>query len=523
MYDVLLVDDEVNILEGIAALVNWTACKTSLQAKASNGQMAFDLIKQSPPDIVITDIKMPGMNGVELIQQVYSLNPEIRFIVLSGYDEFEFAKTAMECNVKHYLLKPSNEKKIEAALREIVGDLDEKNQKQAFLERMRSHLQKVMPKAKEQFLKDYITNKSYSIQDWENYSQMFGLQTTSKLFRLLVLVVDGKHEYEQQFALKEMVTGQLGEVQSVLMSTTIGERIVLMLEDISVEELSHHLKEIKKSYTSFYQKTFTTAISNPGSISELRMLYNEAINCLTQRFYLADGSIITVQDVGNPGGARFKDLQYDHEDLLLAVRSGNAEAMRRYLSDFFEDIHSRKLEARLVKSHCLELYMSIIRQAEKQAMDHYFQQIVFFQQYNHFLEIKQYIMEIAEEITAHHYERTKQTQTNIITRVIEYVENNLAEQELSLSKIAADVLYMNPDYLGKLFKKEKGERFSNFLVNLRIDAAKELIEETDHVKVFEVAEAVGFGNNPRYFGQVFKKYTGMTPTEFKTNIVEKQG
>ncbi|QTM99154.1 response regulator [Sediminibacillus dalangtanensis] len=520
MYRVLLVDDEINILEGIAALVDWSSCNTSLQVKATNGQMAFELIRENPPDIVITDIKMPGMNGVELIQQVHRQYPEIRFIVLSGYDEFEFAKTAMECNVKHYLLKPSNEKKIEDALNQVVADLDEQNQKRDFLERMRSHLQKVMPKAKEQFLKDYITNKSYSLQDWETYSQMFGLQTTSKLFRLLVLVVDGAHEYEQQFALKEMVTERMGEQQSVPMSTTIGERIVLLLEDMPVTELSEYLKEMKKTYKSFYQKTFTTAISNAGTINELRMLYNEAINCLTQRFYLADGSIITVQDIGEADDARFKELQYDHEDLLLAVRSGNTEAMRHYLSDFFDDIHHRKLEVGLVKSHCLELYMSIIRQADQQAMDRYFQQIILFQQYNRFGEIKQYISEIAEEITAYHYERTKQTQTNIISRVISYVENNLAEEEMSLSKIAADVLYMNPDYLGKLFKKEKGERFSNFLINRRMEKAKRLIEETEQVKVFEVAEAVGFGNNPRYFGQVFKKHTGMTPTEYKMHSIK---
>ncbi|SDJ77896.1 response regulator transcription factor [Sediminibacillus albus] len=514
MYNVLLVDDEINILEGIAALVDWEKCGTTLQVKAFNGQMAFEFIKDNPPDIVITDIKMPGLNGVELIQRVHRIYPDIKFIVLSGYDEFQFAKTAMECNVKHYLLKPSNEKKIEAALQQVVADLEEQQRKQVFMENMRSHLQKVMPKAKEQFLKDYITNKKYNIQDWESYSQLFDLNTNSTEFRLIVLAVDEAHEYEQQFALKQMVTGEMGKNRDIPLSTTIGEKIVLLAEDVPLPELTAKLKETKQTYKNFYQKTFTTAISDPGGIGQLRSMYNEALNCLTQRFYLANGSIITVQDIGKEAG-RFKDLQYDHEDLILAVRSGNTDVVHIYLTEFFDDIRCQKYEAGLVKSHSLEMYMSIIRQAGKGDMDHYFQQVIFFQQYERFDEIKQFIISVAEEITNYHYERTKQTQTNIIRRVVAYVEENLADTELSLTKIAAEVLYMNPDYLGKLFKKEKGERFSNFLISRRIESAIDIIKDSEQVKVFEVAEAVGFGNNPRYFGQVFKKYTGVTPTEFK--------
>nr|WP_245345461.1 response regulator [Halobacillus andaensis] len=511
----MLVDDEINILEGIAAIVNWEECGTELAAKANHGQMAFEMIVEHQPDIVITDIKMPGLNGVQLIQKVHKLYLDIRFIVLSGHDEFEFAKTAMECNVKHYLLKPSNEQKIEKALREVVGDLDEEQDKAEFLQNMKDHLKQVMPKAKEQFLKDYITNKKYGVQDWEHYSQLFEIDTNSQEFRLLVIKMDDPYEYEHLLALKKVMVEKIGE-HSIPLETTIGDKIVILTEFTSLEEVIEKLKEAKTSFTSFYPMDYTVAVSDLGSISQLRHLYNETLNCLTQRFYVTGGSIITMKDL-KKDQTSIEELQYDHEDLIYAIRSGNTEMVLHYLNDFFEEVWQEKYEVSLVQSHCLELFMSVIRQSSKEDMDQYFKQIIVFQEYDNFHEMRQFLEKVATEISQHHYERTKQTQSNIINRVVEFVEKNLGDQELSLSHIASDVLYMNSDYLGKLFKKEKGERFSNFLINRRIEKAIELIEESDEVKIFEVAEAVGFGNNPRYFGQVFKKYTGVTPTNYINN------
>ncbi|SFJ50313.1 two-component system, response regulator YesN [Halobacillus dabanensis] len=511
MYKILLVDDEINILEGIAAIVDWEACGTELMAKAHHGQMAFDIITERQPDIVVTDIKMPGLNGVQLIRKVHDIYPEIRFIVLSGHDEFEFAKTAMECNVKHYLLKPSNEQKIEKALKEVVSDLDEEQGRQEFLESMRDHLKKVMPKAKEQFLKDYITNKKYSVKDWEYYSQLFEIDTDSKEFYLLVIEMEDSYDYEHLLALKKIMVEEVGE-SHIPLETTIGDKIVILIELDSREFIIEKVKGAKQSFHSYYPIDYTVAISNLGSINQLRNLYNETLDCLTQRFYVPGGSIITPQDINHQSS--MEELQYDHEDLIYAIRSGNKEVVQQYLDDFFNEVWQEKYAVNLLRSHCLELFMSMIRQADRKQIDEYFKQVILFQEYERFQDMKGFIEKTALEISHYHYERTKQTQSTIINRVVEFVEKNLSDENLSLSHIATDVLYMNSDYLGKLFKKEKGERFSSFLINRRMEKARELFEHSDQVKIFEVAEAVGFGNNPRYFGQVFKKHTGVTPSNY---------
>jgi two-component system, response regulator YesN len=520
MYKVLLVDDEINILEGIAAVVDWKSCGTSLVKKAQNGRMAFDYIMEDPPDIVISDIKMPGLSGVDLIEKVHPLFPNIKFIILSGYDEFDYAKTVMQYNVKHYLLKPSNETKIEEALKKVVEELDEQIGKEQFVTSIKNKLQDVMPKAKEQFLKEFITNKKYGIPEWEYFSQLFEMKLITENFKLVALEIDEDHDFEHIFALKEMAVELLNSHNTVQLCTIIGEKIVILCENCPDPTLIEKIKKVKERFSDIYELKFTSAISSVGSINQLRRLYNEVIDCLSQRFYLGNGSIIAVNDLQKEDDSYFDHVQlFDHEDFIFSMRSGNILEVKHYLELFFEQLKKEKYDVNLVKSHCLELYMSIIRQAKKEKMDELFHKLIEFQEFTILGDYQEFIETVSIEIAQQNYDRNKESQSDIIKKLIEYVESHFADQSLSLSKIANDVFYMNSDYLGKLFKKEYGENFSIFLIKLRVDQAISLIENKGDVKMFEVAEEVGFGDNPRYFSQVFKKYTGLTPSEYKNKLL----
>ncbi|MDQ0300189.1 two-component system response regulator YesN [Salibacterium salarium] len=514
MYEVMVVDDEINILEGIATMVDWQSCGTCLASKAYNGQMAFDIIQQTPPDIIVTDIKMPGLNGIELIEKVHSYFPNIRFIVLSGYDEFTFAKTAMKCGVKHYLLKPSNEKKIEEAIKEVVADLDMNSENEAFIESIRTKLNKVIPKAKEQFLREFIINRKYNIKEWTYYQELFGLEKESGPFRLIGCVIDNDFEYEHLFTLKEIMNKQLADSQNILLSTIISERIVLLVENSEVEEVIEQVKIVKKEWKSLTGDSFTTAVSGKSDLANLHLLYQEILEGLTYRFYLGRGGIVTSEDIQNEDN-RPKGFSFDHENLLLAIRSGNKKETAAYLEHFFEELKKTRLDIQVVRTHCLELFMSFIRQTRTEVMEEMFQYVHRFHTSSTLQDIETFIKQIAIEIAEVNYDAKRETQNQLVNQVIDYAKKHLEEESLSLSSIASDVFYMNSDYLGKLFKKETGQKFSTYLMEERMKTAITLIEQSEEVKMFEVAESVGFGNNPRYFSQVFKKHTGSTPTDYK--------
>lgn len=515
MYKVLLVDDEINILEGIASLVDWNGCGTSLIYKAHNGLMAFEYIQGNPPDIVVTDIKMPGLNGLELIEKVHAIYPEIKFIVLSGHDEFEYAKAAMQFNVKYYLLKPSNEEKIEEALKKVVSELNDQKGKEQLVINIKNKLQNVLPKAKEQFLKEFITNKKYGIPEWEYFSQLFEMEVSSQDFKILVLEIDLEHDFESIFALKEIAVHELGDNSLIHLCTTIGERVVILCKNCPDQELIEKVKNIKEIFLNLYNLHFTTALSNTGTITQLHRLYNEALDCLTQRFYLGNGGIISAHDIHKEESDFGHTGWFDHEEFIYSIRSGNLEKITSYLEQFFQYLKREKYKVNMVKSHCLEIFTAIIRQAKKEKMDELFQKIIYFQELHTLEQFKDFIGQISREVAQQNYSQAIETQSDVIRKVLEYVEKHYADQSLSLSKIANDIFYMNSDYLGKLFKKETGEKFSSYLVNKRVQKAIELMDQREQVKMFEVAEEVGFGNNPRYFSQVFKKNTGLTPSEYK--------
>lgn len=189
MYKVLLVDDERIITDGMAKVIAWESIGTSLIGTARNGIEAFSVIEQKQPDIVISDIKMPGMNGLELVEKVNSVFPHIRFILLSGFSEFDYAKQAMAYGVKHYLLKPCNEHSIMDAVTELCEDLTQRLNREKFVQQMKGTLESVMPYAKEQMLKEIVTNQ-YENKDLDYYHKLFQLDLHSSKVRLVLFQLE---------------------------------------------------------------------------------------------------------------------------------------------------------------------------------------------------------------------------------------------------------------------------------------------------------------------------------------------
>ena len=247
---------------------------------------------------------------------------------------------------------------------------------------------------------------------------------------------------------------------------------------------------------------------------ELRQLYREALQGLAERFYLEEGGIISTGLIDRQP-FRIDELQFNHEELLVFIRSGNKVETNHYLNHYFSYITEKKYDVGIVKAHSLELYMSIIRQASNELMDELFAAVAQFQRLQTFRQIEEFMMQNTSKVVSENYKSTKKQISTTIQRLCDYVESSYWDSELSLLQLSTDVFYMNADYLGKLFKKEMGEKFSHYLMKLRIKKAIEQMCEIENSKVAEVAELVGFGNNPRYFSQVFKKQTGYTPKEYK--------
>lgn len=519
MYKLVLVDDERIIRESIAAMINWEEHGIALTGVAADGLEAYELICTNPPDIVIADIKMPGMNGLELIAEVKKKYPEILFIILSGYEEFEFAKTAMQYGVKYYLLKPSNEKKIIEALNKIKAEIEKKQAKEKEITKIKKDFKKILPRLKEQFFKEFVTNKSCGIKEWEYYRDLLGLHTENQFFRLLVCQTTDRFAFEYLFALKKIAEKIINK-DNLLLSTTIGEQVLFLVRNMEIKILLSTAKKIKKKFYDYYHVDVTIALSGPGKIEETQALFSETREYIKHGFYLGEGSVITKQDIDD--NKETTKFGYDYDQIGTLIKSGDVKETKTEIDRFFYHLQKAVYEKNIAVTYCLNLFSAVIRESPEEELSEYMKKIFELVNMDTLDQIHRCVRETAVKIAQINYENNRRRNNKKINKVIELVKDNMGREELSLKWLANELLYMNADYLGKLFKKEKNERFSDYVMRLRMEKAKELIRKGDY-KIFEITEKVGFGDNSQYFSQVFKKYTGYTPTEYrKASLVDEE-
>ncbi|MFC0211997.1 response regulator [Paenibacillus chartarius] len=513
MFRVMLVDDERIILEGISQLVDWHALGTELVATARNGVEAFERIGEHMPDIVISDIRMPGMDGLELVARAYAAYPNVRFVLLSGFGEFDYASRAMQYGVRHYLLKPTNEEKIGEALKELVAELEQERSKESFVQNMRDELKKMMPHVKEQFLKEFVTNKTYGNRDWDYYRGLFRLELNDRV-RLLLFQLEGRFEFEHLFAIKNIAQDLL---ETPLLSTTIGDHVLLLLEDEAegdYEALLERIYKIRDTFQAYYKLDVTIALSDPGHITKARSLYKETLQLLGYRFYLGEGSLITRKDTGGGPAPQAKEFGFDEERLTMAVRSGHREEAAAALEELIGGLKDAQLSIDVTKSYVIQQFVALVRNCAPDEMTDYYGKIPQIVDLSTLQGIQTFLSNVVDSLTERFYEQNRVKHSAIVRKVLDIVDEQLGNSGLSLNWVAHEMLYMNADYLGKLFKKETGEKFSNYVTKTRIRKATEMIAQEPDIKIFELAERLGFGDNPQYFSQVFKKYTGSTPSEY---------
>ncbi len=518
MYKVLLVDDEFIILDGIASVMDWEACGTVLAGTAQNGVEALEMVKRDPPDIIISDIRMPGLDGLQLIAAVAELYPDTQFIMLTGFSEFDYAKTAMQYGVKHYLLKPCSEESLAESLAELVQERKERDEHRQFVQSIKYGLERVLPHAKEQFLTEFVTNKTYGVREWTYFGELFGLQFQSQRVRLLLFAVEGDHEYEHLFAVKNIAEDM---IRHRMLSSTVGSHVLILMEDaLKEEELFERIGGIRDAFRKYYRFDLTAALSDPGELTQVRRMYNRTLHCLNHRFYLGEGSLITERDIAERGKAEAEadkqsgqPFEYDEKRFAIPIQAGNWEEAERELARLFRQLSDARLSIAETKSYLVQMFMEVVRLCDPAPMKDAMDQMTRELETGTLQSFQQFVLAVAKQAALERFERHRRKHSQIVEQVKSIVERRYREESLTLQTIAGE-MYMNPDYIGKMFKKETGEKFTQYIIGFRIQKALELIERGGY-SIASLAEETGFGDNASYFSKVFKKHTGFSPSEYK--------
>lgn len=498
--------------------------------EASDGLQGMEICRQYKPDIIITDIQMPLMDGLSFISRAKEFCPNSHFIILSGYDNFEYARTAMRYGVKDYLLKPSSKEEISEVLSQVITDIEQEqafrselHSKQYTFERTLSQFQKI-------FLGDVLLGK-YSPQHIDDYMASYNIHLGSDFLLVVCFKViypeDRKqdtsidlthtewfrHLLEKYFCLSQAEISS--DMQALILNNT---RPVFELQKIDAN-ISQQIKNYEAQHNIRFYCAFSRTTDN---IRELPVLYREALALLYYRFFYPETIFFAQNTVPCCNEKRNIIIPDAMLDSLFHAFTGKSRLdFRQNVYALLEYFYSSPnicpdSFALCVEKACHHLTVSLIRgNYISKVQDSLSPNVssIFERAYNVQSLTKLLYHQLADyrkSIIENRKSDLEKPRSPIET-AIAYIDANY-HKDLDLSSVA-ELAAMNSSYFSSQFKKRTGLPFSSYVQKLRLEKAKDLLINSNQ-KLYEISESIGI-SNVKYFCKIFKEYTGMTPTEYK--------
>lgn len=527
-YKVLIADDNPLICESLRETINWKKYQCTFIQCAENGNEAWNLIGQLQPEIVITDIKMPEIDGLKLSEKIKMQYPDILIIMITGYQEFEYAKRAISLGVNELLLKPIDNKKMEEALLKLTEILSAKNKKDQYRKKLqeenavfREKEKKNLRLSKNNIIKNILLSGNLHELDEQllengfsknlNYGIVVGRPQSHD--SRIVMEINGIINacFEQFFFQKNVNLLIREDIVSVI---GIEKSWSSRNYRVHIKKILYHIQDyIKEKYSNSIKVKFCIS-SLTTDIKEIICNYEQTKECLNRAIFLGDtDSIIISQPVLRKSESKqiIKDMDAFYQLLETSDQENLYIEVERVINDILNiserDIFKIKC---LLSETCISLYKYYEKKLPEINSAYSIDQILeSINKIQGVEEGRKYLSEISSEIQTENNRNALKKNPTII-HAMEFIRNNYKEN-VTLGSLA-DYLNMNPSYLSRLLKKETGSNFVDILTQVRLEKAKQLLNEG--IRVAEVGEKVGYAEYA-YFYQVFKRFEGISPSEYK--------
>ena len=387
-----------------------------------------------------------------------------------------------------------------------VHSPDCKKTADGFEEVIISEADRVKPMIREQLLRSYILNIGDTNEIFDIYCRAFNTDPSQNV-RMVILRPSGTADCEDFFFINNTAQQYIGE-EHLLLGTIIKNFILIITTMSDTEEISE-VAAVKRCYGHDMVAVYSKSVC----LADAAAAYERLRACMGYLFYSNGNRTLYEEDINIDSG----DIAQRNDYSLIenAIKGGDSAAAERLILAFFNRLRSAMPAPAVCKTYCMELYVSIIRCCRENDIERYMKGIVHVQDARTLSDIESLIEITAAEIAKRNEPETLKIYSSLIRDTIRIIDENIENENLSLRWLAGTILYTNVDYLGKLFKKETGKNFSHYIMEKRMEMAKDIIFEGKMDRIYEVAESVGYGSNSQYFSQVFKKYTGVSPLEYK--------
>ena len=529
MYRVVLVDDEVLIREAMKNSIPWNRLGYDLIAVCENGKEAVSVLQKERVDLVITDICMPFMDGMELSKYIYENHPATDVLILSGYDDFSFAKQAVKYKVEEYLLKPVTAAEMSETLRELKKKLDKKHEQTEEYRQMKSAMRKNQNVIRSNVLMHLM---EFSMPAAELLSELAAnhIQLDRDYYRVAVVAMD-MFEYvleedREKSTLMSFVSFNVADEivreydAGIVFQGTQSQTVILFGTD-HPKKFQNTVMEICRRISFEIKKAADLTVSiGIGTYvrgwKDIHISYTESRNALTYRYLMGGGQIIDMQTV-EAGSGQLPRLTEDIEALVMHIRTNHQAGIRETLERIQTSMQVFPIEKQRVAFTLLQLVQTIQRELESTDMftpkmiereEQYLQMLPNFQRFDDAIQgLIIFYSEVAVELEL---ARNRSVRKPVLM-AMDYLKKHYDDPDLTLQAMCS-YLAISPSRFSTIFKDATGETFVSVLTDIRMSHARKLLEQTN-LKSGEVAEKVGY-SDPHYFSICFKKATGMSPTEY---------
>ena len=527
MYKIMLADDEGIVIDSLKFIIEKEFGDECVVESAKTGRGAVELAESFSPDIIVMDIMMPGINGIEAMKEIRSFNSKVIFIVMSAYDKFDYAQESIALNVLEYITKPMEKSKIVSILKKAMGVIDSQRKKRSDDLMVKEKLEIVVPLIESGFIYNILFQEKFT-EDIDSYKTIMEIKEDRGFMLALVCgdSMEGTHMTNavgSSFKLEKHYNEIVTEFKSrfnCLVGSVMSNKIAVMVlsdkEDFDYDERKKIVNDAIDLVRILKVKTDTVLRLGIGGLRpllELRQSYNDALRALI----MTTETVIHVDDLP-------MSLEYEsnypmelEKRLFDEIGQGDADKVAVSASAYFDWMEKNPTTG--IMDMRLKI-LEFVLWAEKIAYSSGGMKYVFDSRADYLpqimstedtSELRNWFLTkmttAARNITEKKAERSGKT----IGAAREFIRQNY-NREITLDDVSREV-NITPYYFSKLFKEETGEGFIEYLTNIRIDKAKELLSNTSY-SMKEICQMVGY-TDPNYFSRTFKKKVGVTPTEFK--------
>lgn len=540
-YKVLLVDDEEEVRQAIAQKLHWNELGFEVAGEAANGEEALEMLETLQPDVIMTDIKMPFMDGLTLCRHAKQLLPGVRVAIFSGFDEFEYAKEAIKLEVEEYILKPINAEELAGVFRRLRASLDEEAAERRDVQRLRAYYEESLPLMRQQLLLALLEGRQDTARLQQRMAE-YGMQLAAERYCVAVVRYDEEYPHPEESmgstrqsaqlrgtALQHLAQDSLTGPLPFVMVPALECIILLFLLPAGQDEASvlPLLNQLFLPAKKFLQLHLAIGLGNcRNTLADIYLSYEEALSALEYQILVGPQQCVYIGDIEpQTAGA----VQWDAggiEEVVRQIKIGHGADLQVAVATLIDQLRHGPANLQQYQLFMLEMSTELLKLIRAYKLDagaenpgrELLEKGA--KPFAHLDEMGHWLLDYCDRLR-HLIRRERKDSTNtVIQRARDILATRYADSDLSVEVLSRQ-LNVSPAYFSTIFKKETGLNFIAYLTQLRLEKALEYLTTTTD-KTYLIAQKVGYAD-ANYFSYVFKKQYGVSPSKYRTDRMAGHG